>query len=159
MSFLYLLTLKKQTKKIKKRHLIDGSATSNRTLQLTSGITVQDYINNLDGTIYESHGPFGETERIDNSASAAMTLMPMGATRAATGPAKQWLRMGKSFSREGGFSTFGVRWGASPAGNGKYIKQINAKDFKTFNQYLRGLKLPGNNWRTADPGHFHFWKK
>lgn len=127
--------------------------------QLTSGITGQDYIQNLDNSIYESHGPFGETERIDNSAGAAMTFMPMGATRAATGPAKQWIRpFGKSYSHAGKFHTMAIRWGASPIGNGKYIRQINARDFKIFNQYLRGLKLPGNGWRTADPGHLHLWK-
>lgn len=44
------------------------------------------------------------------------------------------------------------------ARNGKYLKQIGSPTLRTFNQWLRSLKLPGNSWRVQDPGHFHVVK-
>jgi RHS repeat-associated protein len=75
------------------------------------------------------------------------------------GPLKQWFRMGNSYSKAGTFDTYGVRWGASPARNGKFIKQIGSSNLQVFNQKIRNWKIPGDSWRTADPGHFHFYKR
>lgn len=72
------------------------------------------------------------------------------------GPGKQWLRIGSSYSHSMGVKTTkSIRWGASPANGGKYVNQIGSLSLRTFNQYLRSKKLPGNNWRVKDPGHFH----
>ncbi|MES2205856.1 MAG: hypothetical protein V4525_03550 [Pseudomonadota bacterium] len=51
-----------------------------------------------------------------------------------------------------------IRWGASPARGGKYIKEIPNTTMQHFNQWLRQIKLPGSNWRVQDPGHFHIKK-
>ncbi|MDH6354191.1 RHS repeat-associated protein [Dysgonomonas sp. PH5-45] len=73
----------------------------------------------------------------------------------ATGGVKQWIRpYGKSFSRKGDYVTYGTRWGASP----RYVHRIGNPTLRRWNQSLRQTKLPGNNWRVQDPGHFH-WKK
>uniref|UniRef100_UPI0024A67658 RHS repeat-associated core domain-containing protein n=1 Tax=Pelagibius sp. Alg239-R121 TaxID=2993448 RepID=UPI0024A67658 len=71
------------------------------------------------------------------------------------GPLKQWIRFGNSYSRTGGFKTsFSIKWGASP----KFIQQIPSVTLQRLNRWVRGLKLPGNGWRTRDPGHFHIKK-
>jgi hypothetical protein len=44
--------------------------------QLTSGIRSADYIFNLDGSAYESNGPFDENERINGSVDAVMMFFP-----------------------------------------------------------------------------------
>jgi len=72
-----------------------------------------------------------------------------------TGGFKQWLRLGSSYSREGGFKTFGLRWGAS----GKYVNRIGNSFLKKVNLSLRNFKIPISSWRTADPGHLHFWRE
>jgi len=72
-----------------------------------------------------------------------------------TGGLKQWLRLGPSYSVNGGFKTFGLRWGASP----RYLNKIGNPFLKELNKGLRNLKIPINSWRTADPGHFHFWRQ
>jgi RHS repeat-associated protein len=74
------------------------------------------------------------------------------------GPRANWIRMDKTFSKSGNFNTYGIKWGASMANKGKYLKQIPSPALKIVNQQVRNFKLPGNGWRTADPGHFHFWK-
>jgi RHS repeat-associated protein len=71
-----------------------------------------------------------------------------------TGGWKQWFRVGPSYSIQGQFKTFGLRWGASP----KYAPRIGNTFLRGVNQNLRNLKIPLNSWRTADPGHLHFWR-
>ncbi|MEL6636596.1 MAG: RHS repeat-associated core domain-containing protein [Bacteroidota bacterium] len=79
--------------------------------------------------------------------------------RKAFGPAKQWLRVGPSYSKALGQGiSKSIRWGASPAKKGKYIKQIGSPRLQRFNQWLRSKKLPFGGWRSADPGHFHLKK-
>jgi len=96
------------------------------------------------------------------AADTAMTLAGGGIARGmswAMGPAKQWIRFGPSYSRELGQNIqLSIRWGASPAGGGKYIKQIPSTTMQRVNQSFRQLKLPGSNWRTQDPGHLHLKK-
>ncbi len=72
----------------------------------------------------------------------------------ATGGAKQWLRLGKSYSIDGGFKTFSLRWGASP----RYASKIGNVTLRELNQSMRNWKIPFKSWRTADPGHLHFRK-
>lgn len=77
----------------------------------------------------------------------------------ATGPTKQWVRLGSSYSHNLASKTsFSIRWGASPGNKGKYLKQIPSDRMRHLNQWLRKQKLPGNNWRTKDPGHLHIKK-
>ena len=71
-----------------------------------------------------------------------------------TGGMKQWFRLGKSYSVEGGFKTYGLRWGASP----KYATKIGNYTLRQANQEFRKSRIPFKSWRTADPGHFHLWK-
>lgn len=74
----------------------------------------------------------------------------------ATGGWSQWIRVGPSFSTSGQFSTkLSIKWGASPTKGMKYVNMIGNKVLRSFNQWLRKRKLPGNSWRTRDPGHFH----
>ncbi len=73
----------------------------------------------------------------------------------ATGGLKQWIRMGSSYSIEGGFKTYSTRWGAG----GNHWKKIGNSTLQNWNRSFRQTKLPGNNWRVQDPGHFHWWKK
>ncbi len=73
----------------------------------------------------------------------------------ATGGLKQWVRFGRSFSKSGGFETKGIRWGAG----GKYYEKIGNQKLRELNKSLRKKKLPVNNWRVKDHGHFHLWKK
>ncbi|WP_156173284.1 hypothetical protein [Chryseobacterium gallinarum] len=73
----------------------------------------------------------------------------------ATGGLKQWIRTGSSYSIEGGFKTYSTRWGAG----GKHWKKIGNTTLQNWNKTFRQTKLPGNNWRVKDPGHFHWWKK
>jgi hypothetical protein len=41
-----------------------------------------------------------------------------------TGPMKQWIRVGPSYSHNLGIqTTSSIRWGASPANKGKYFNQ------------------------------------
>ena len=69
---------------------------------------------------------------------------------------KEFQKLEKSFSKSGNFRTvLSIRWGASPAGNYKYVKQIPNPVFQKINQSFRTLKIPGNNWRVNDPGHIH----
>ena len=73
----------------------------------------------------------------------------------ASGGLKQWIRLyGESFSHAGQFKTFSTRWGAG----GNYWKKIGNPTLQNWNKSFRQTKLPGNSWRTQDPGHFH-WKK
>jgi len=95
----------------------------------------------------------------DTAASTAFTLGTAGGAsvlRQAAGPLKQWIRLGPSYSRAGGFSVeLSIRWGASPIAGGKYVKQIPSPILRRFNQWLRSLQVPVHSWRAADPVHLH----
>ncbi len=83
------------------------------------------------------------------AADTAFTLAGGGIAKGvswAMGPAKQWVRLGPSYSRELGQKIqLSIRWGASPAGGGKYIRQIPSTTMQNVNQWFRQLKLPGSN--------------
>lgn len=73
----------------------------------------------------------------------------------ATGGTKQWVRFGSSYSHNLGIKIrYSIRWGASP----KYAPSIGNIYLRILNQELRKTKLPGNNWRVKDAGHFHIKK-
>ena len=75
---------------------------------------------------------------------------------AAVGPLQNWVRVGPSYSKALGQKvSLSVRWGASPAKNGKYINQIGNPTLRSANQWLRQQRVPAPGWRAADPGHFH----
>lgn len=84
---------------------------------------------------------------------AGLSLLGEGFT-AATGGLKQWIRTGPSYSIEGGFKTVSTRWGAG----GNHWKKIGNTSLQNINKSFRQTKLPGNNWRVNDAGHFHWWK-
>ncbi|MCL1666558.1 hypothetical protein M2T82_00630 [Elizabethkingia ursingii] len=86
----------------------------------------------------------------------AYSVIPKGIQNfnKSTGGIKQWIRTGRSYSIEGGFKTYSTRWGAG----GNYWKKIGNPTLQNWNKAFRKTKLPGNNWRVKDPGHFH-WKK
>jgi RHS repeat-associated protein len=97
--------------------------------------------------------------------TAVETLFTLGsagggsALSQAAGPLKQWLRVGPSYSRAGQFEVeLSVRWGASPAGGGKYIQQIPSTTMQNLNQWLRAQQILFGGWRAADPGHFHLFR-
>ena len=69
-----------------------------------------------------------------------------------TGGLKQWVKIGMSYSKEGGFDTKSIRWGASP----HYAEKIGNTTLRRINQGLRNKRIPIDNWRTADTGHLHF---
>jgi hypothetical protein len=74
----------------------------------------------------------------------------------AAGPLKQWIRIGRSYSKAGQFNVdLSIRWGAWPGARGKYLQQIPSPAMRSFNQWLRGQSVPAGGWRAADPGHFH----
>lgn len=76
-----------------------------------------------------------------------------------TGPSTNWFRYGPSRSSSSGQRMkFSFKWGASPAKKGKYLRQIPNDTFRQINQWLRSIKIPGTNWRVADPGHLHIQK-
>jgi YD repeat-containing protein len=74
---------------------------------------------------------------------------------ALTGGLKQWIRIGNSYSIKGGFKTVSLRWGAG----GNYWKKIGSEYLQGVNKSFRQMKISFDNWRTADAGHFHLWKK
>ncbi|MXV37295.1 hypothetical protein GO491_01195 [Flavobacteriaceae bacterium Ap0902] len=79
----------------------------------------------------------------------------LNSLKLATGGLKQWIRFyGKSYSHVGQFKTYSTRWGAG----GDYWKKIGSTVLQKWNRNLRQMRLPGNNWRVKDSGHFH-WKK
>ncbi len=87
-----------------------------------------------------------------------LTLAGSGGASRAIGPVKNWIRVGPSYSRTlNQRIAMSVRWGASPARGGRYVRQIGSPTLRVVNQWLRGLKLPGSSWRVLDPGHFHLW--
>ena len=66
-----------------------------------------------------------------------------------------WIRFGPSYSTSGDFPTkYTLRWGS----NRYYNNQIGNSKLRDLNLKLRNTKLPGNNWRVNDPGHFHIKK-
>jgi RHS repeat-associated protein len=79
--------------------------------------------------------------------------------RAAFGPFKNWIRIGPSYSKAGGFNVSrSIRWGASPAKNMKYVNQIGNQTLRNLNQWLRNRRIPLPGWRFKDPGHIHLRK-
>ncbi|EQB90593.1 RHS repeat-associated core domain-containing protein [Elizabethkingia anophelis] len=93
---------------------------------------------------------------VSEGVSRAYSVIPKGIQNfnKSTGGIKQWIRTGRSYSIEGGFKTYSTRWGAG----GNYWKKIGNPTLQNWNKAFRKTKLPGNNWRVKDPGHFH-WKK
>ena len=79
----------------------------------------------------------------------------LGYFNKATGGLKQWIRTGSSYSIVGDFPTYSTRWGAG----GNHWRKIGNSTLQNWNKTFRQTKLPGNNWRVQDPGHFHWWKK
>lgn len=64
-----------------------------------------------------------------------------------------------SFVAKSGFKTYGLKWGASPAKGGKYVNMIGNEKLRNIIQNLRKMRVPLKNWRFADPGHIHFWRR
>ncbi|MBA4387843.1 MAG: hypothetical protein C0404_07670 [Verrucomicrobia bacterium] len=96
-------------------------------------------------------------ECLKYSFEAAVAAFGMGAAEE-IGPLKQWIRIGPSYSKTKGEAVeMSIRRGASPAGKGKYLAQIGNQTLRQFNQWLRGLRIPGTSWRVRDGGHFHLW--
>lgn len=113
-------------------------------------------------SLYAIPGMLASLWTPDTAVGTAFTLGTAGGGGAfmqAAGPLKQWVRIGPSYSKVGQFQVdMSIRWGASPAGGGKYIRQIPSPTLQRFNQWLRGQQAPVGGWRAADPGHFHFWR-
>ena len=82
-----------------------------------------------------------------------LSLLGKGFT-AATGGLKQWIRYGTSHSIKGDFATKSFRWGAG----GSHWEKIGNPTLQNLNRSFRQTKLPGNNWRVQDAGHFHVKK-
>ncbi len=79
--------------------------------------------------------------------------------RTALGPLKQWIRIGPSYSHHLGQRVrLSIRWGASPARGGRYIRQIGSPTMQRLNQWLRRRRVRIPGWRGKDPGHFHILK-
>lgn len=73
----------------------------------------------------------------------------------ATGGTKQWIRLGSSYSFNLQQKTkLSLKWGAGK----KHINEIGNLKLRKLNIKLRKTKIPGENWRVKDPGHFHFKK-
>ncbi|MRR59447.1 MAG: hypothetical protein EG824_14755 [Deltaproteobacteria bacterium] len=112
--------------------------------------------------LYVAPGILASMWTPDTALGTAATLYTAGGLNAlsqAAGPIKQWIRIGPSFSVNGQFDVgMSIRWGASPAGGGKYIQQIPSTALQNINQLLRAQQAPFGGWRAADPGHFHLWR-
>lgn len=86
-------------------------------------------------------------------------LTALSSIKGSVGPLKQWIRIGPSYSHAfKGYISRSIRWGASPAHGGKYLKQIGNLRLRAFNQWLRAKRIPLPGWRFKDPGHFHLKK-
>jgi uncharacterized protein RhaS with RHS repeats len=137
--------------------LVDGVAGFGDALSLGLTKYIRDE-NNIGSVDYESMAY--DVGEVSGTAYGAV-LGGVGAAKTAGavfGPMKQWVRIGPSYSRELGQQVrLSLRWGASPARGGKYLQQIPNETMRSFNQWIRQQKLPGGNWRIADPGHFHLW--
>ena len=111
-------------------------------------------ISGVDGAIQKT-----AKEQALETVSPELILAGGSAISQAAGPLKQWVRIGPSYSKVGQFQVdMSIRWGASPAGGGKYIQQIPSTTFQNVNQWLRSQQVPVGGWRAADPGHFHLWR-
>jgi hypothetical protein len=118
----------------------------------------QIFTNPFTGGYYSLNGEQqerGSSELIDNFTFGVSSLVPTSSVKYAMGPLKNWIRVGTSYSIKGGFETFAIRWGAG----GKFWKNIPSKSLQNANKQLREIKVPGDSWRTADPGHLHIYKK
>jgi uncharacterized protein RhaS with RHS repeats len=112
---------------------------------------------NIDGGIDECSSNYKRSKFAGNFVlPSAATLKIGGKLSSAFGPLNQWVRVGPSYSKALGQKiSLSIRWGASPIGNGKYIKQIGSRTLQSFNQWLRGKRIPSSGWRAGDSGHFH----
>lgn len=73
----------------------------------------------------------------------------------ASGGLKQWVRFGGSYSKFLNQKvSYSIRWGASP----KHSWKIADPTLRYINQSFRNTRIPINNWRFNDPGHFHLFK-
>jgi RHS repeat-associated protein len=128
----------------------------NIPVQYMMGRSVGDSsMRNLDGTptsTDEGVMAFG-TLPLMLSGGKGVSVLKSG-IKVETGGLKQWIRTGPSYSVEGGFKTYSTRWGAG----GNYWKKIENTRLQEINKLFRQTKLPGNNWRVKDTGHFHWWK-
>ena len=73
-----------------------------------------------------------------------------------TGGFGAWFRLyNKSHSNKYNFETKSIRWGSN-----KHYREtkIGNPTLRRMNESLRNTKLPGDNWRVNDPGHFHIKK-
>jgi len=74
--------------------------------------------------------------------------------KAATGGSKQWIHIGKSYSKATGLRTMAIRWGT----NNHFGKRIGSQNLRVLNSHLRNMRLPVNSsWGALDPEHFHLW--
>ncbi len=120
------------------------------------GQSLNPFDNQIDSLTGEN---LNNVDRSEYGVNVALMLVPTGSIKMAAGPTKQWLRIGKSYSKNlSSPISLSVKWGASPAKNGKYLNEIPSSTLRKINQKIRKLKLPGNNWRVNDPGHFHINK-
>ena len=73
-------------------------------------------------------------------------------TRIAVGPIRNWIRIGRSYSKSGGYKTSSLRWGS----NNHYRQSIGSTRLRNWNQRLHNSSISSRSWRTRDTGHFHF---
>jgi hypothetical protein len=109
-------------------------------------------------SLYSVPGALASLWTPDTALATAATLITPPGMGAFAGPVVQWVRIGPSYSKSAGQAVdMSIRWGASPTGGGKYIRQIPSKTMQGLNQWLRAQRLPFGGTRSADPGHFHLW--
>ncbi|MCL6293889.1 DUF6443 domain-containing protein [Jejuia spongiicola] len=119
-------------------------------------------MNPFDNQVTNLRGSYvGHKDNSEHGAIVSATLIPIGSAKIAAGPTKNWIRgvfkPHRSYSKFWSTKTkWSVSWGASPARNGKYLKQIPSSTLRNLNIKLRQTRLPFiKNWRTLDRGHFH----
>ena len=120
---------------------------------------VRDLIG-IDGNIDSCSSTYGWFN-LGGEGVGAVALAGAGAVKALqyTGPAANWVRLGRSYSQTlQGTVRLSLRWGASPAKNGKYLQQIPSQTLRALNQRMRNQRVPLPGWRSADPGHLHLWR-
>jgi RHS repeat-associated protein len=71
------------------------------------------------------------------------------------GKLQHWFRIKPSYSKSLNEKTsLSLTWGT----NNHYRKEIPDETLREVNKFIREVKIPGNNWRVNDPGHFHIKK-
>lgn len=120
-------------------------------------------VGGVTGTVFGTLAATVDSNNIGNTTLTAGTAY-LGGTAlrgigSAFGPLKQWIRVGPSYSKALGQKiALSIRWGASPAKGGMYLRQIGSQTMQRVNQWLRARRIPIDSWRTADPGHLHLRK-